>query len=214
MKGIHFNILAAFVLLAGCGPVTVNKPEKQVLVKDSAQQVKPDSVIALVPDSSLLAYGNLYFGMKKSEVESKNEPRQKLGKYEYNFGYGFNGDSALFKVIIKSADVKVISYDTELSAMYRNMAQIIETKYGSPDVHLKFPSVFDVQQSGKYKLDEWDAGAKQIQIFLVENNLNSYSVNCEISNKQMTEAEILRLKNLKNKDVIDASKKFWYCFSG
>jgi hypothetical protein len=92
--------------------------------------------------------------------------------------------------------------------MYRNMAQIIETKYGSPGVNSKFPSVFDVQQSRKYKVDEWDAGAKQIQIFLVENNLNSYSVSCEISNKQMAEAEILRLKNLKNKDVIDASKNF------
>lgn len=208
MKRINFNIIVAIILLAGCGPVTVNKPEKQALVWDSAQQVKHDSVVASVPDSSLLAYGNLYFRMKKSEVESINEPRQKLGKYEYKFGYGFNGDSALFKVIIKSDGVKVISYDTELSAMYRNLVQIIETRYGSPKTHLKFPSVFDVQQSRKYKLDEWDTGAKQIQIFLIENNLNSYSVICEISNKQMTEAEILRLKNLKNKDVIDASKKF------
>jgi hypothetical protein len=156
----------------------------------------------------MLAYGNLYFGMKKNEVESKNEPRQQLGKYKYNFDYSFNGDSGLYRVIIKSDGIKVITYDTELSAIYRNLAQIVETRYGKPAEHLRFPSVFDVQNSHKYKLDEWGNGAKQIQISLIENNLNSYSVTCEIIHKQMAEAEVLRLNNLKNKDVIDASKKF------
>lgn len=210
MKGILFSIIVATFLMAGCGPVAVNKPEnlKQAVVQDTARQVKPDAVVASVPDSSLLAYGNLYFGMKKPEVESKNEPRQQLGKFKYNFDYSFNGDNALYRVIIKSDGVKVITYDTELSAVYRNLAQIVETRYGKPAVHQRFPSVFDVQDRRKYQLDEWDAGAKQIQISLVENNLNSYSVVCEITHQKMAEAEITRQKNLKNKDVIDAAKKF------
>ena len=210
MKSILFSIIVVFILLAGCGPVAVNKPEnlKQAVVEDSTRQVKPDAVVVSIPDSSMLAYGNLYFGMKKAEVESKNELRQKLGKYNYNFDYSFNGDNALYRVIIKSDGVKVVTYDTELSAVYRNLAQIVETRYGKPAVHQKFPSVFDVQNSHKYKLDEWENGVKQIQISLVENNLNSYSVVCEITHQKMAEAEISRQKNFKNKDVIDAAKKF------
>lgn len=135
MKSILFSIIVTFILLAGCGPVAVNKPEnlKQAVVEDSARQVNPDAVVASVPDSSLQAYGNLYFGMKKAEVESKNEKRQQLGKYEYNFGYSFNGDSALYRVIIKSDGIKVVTYDTELLAVYRNLAQIVETRYGKPE---------------------------------------------------------------------------------
>ena len=210
MKGTLFSIIVTFILLAGCGPGTVNKPEnlKQAVVADSARQVNPDVIAASVPDGSLLAFGNLYFGMKKAEVESKDEPRQKLGKYDYNFDYSFNGDSVLYRVIIKSDGIKVITYDTELLAVYRNLAQIVETRYGKPAEHLKFPSVFDVQNSHKYKLDAWDTGAKQIQISLVENNLNSYSVVCEIMHQKMSEAETTRQKNFKNKDVIDAAKKF------
>lgn len=210
MKGTLFSIIVVFILLAGCGPGTVNKPEnlKQAVVEDSVKQVNPEVIAASAPDSSLQAYGNLYFGMKKAEVADKNETRQQLGKYEYNFGYSFNGDSALYRVIIKSDGIKVITYDTELLAVYRNLAQIVETRYGKPAVHLKFPSVFDVQDRRKYKLDEWAAGAKQIQISLVENNLNSYSVACEITHQKMSEAESTRQKNFENKDVIDAAKKF------
>lgn len=210
MKSILFSIIVVFILLAGCGPVAVNKPEnlKQAVVEDSARQVNPDVIAASVPDSSLQAYGNLYFGMKKAEVADKNETRQQLGKYKYNFAYSFNGDSALYRVIIKSDGVKVVTYDTELLAVYRNLAQIVETRYGKPAEHLKFPSVFDVQNSHKYKVDAWDTGAKQIQISLVENNLNSYSVVCEITHQKMAEAETTRQKNFKNKDVIDAAKKF------
>jgi hypothetical protein len=210
MKSILFAFLAVFLLFTGCGPVKVNKPEpaKQTEKSDSVQIVKTDSTEITAPDSSLLAYGNLFFGMKKAEVERKNESRQQLGKYEYNFNYSFNGDSGLYRVIIKSDGVKVVTYDTELSAMYRNLAKIVETRYGEPEVHLGFPSVFDVQNSHKYKLDEWNNGAKQIQISMVENNLNSYSVVCEITHQKMAETETTRQKNFKNKDVIDAAKKF------
>lgn len=208
MRNILFFILPGLIFLAACGSVTINKPEKSAELKDSVSPVKAEVVVQSAPDSSLLAYGNLYFGMKRTEVVQKNENRQQLGKYEYNFGYDFNGDSVLYRVKIASDGIKVISYDTTLKAMYRNLLQIVETRYGKPGKHNEFPSVFDVQNQGKYTTDNWELGNKQIDISLRENALNSYSVVCEITHKQMAVAEKTRLSNEKNKDVIDAAKKF------
>lgn len=208
MRSILFFLVPVFIFLTACGPVTINKPEKSAELKDSVSPVKAAAIVQSAPDSSLLAYGNLYFGMKKPEVAQKNENRQQLGKYEYNFGYDFNGDSVLYRVKIFSDGVKVIGYDTTLKILYRNLVQIVETRYGKPGKHNGFPSVFDVQNSGKYTTDNWELGNKQIDISLRENALNSYSVICEITHKQMADAEKTRLKNVKNKDVIEASKKF------
>lgn len=208
MKGNIFIIVAVLFLFAACGPVSVNKPDKLTTIADSASQVKAETVVQPAPDSTMLAYGSLYFGMKKAEVERKNEPRQKLGKYEYGFDYSFNGDSALYRVTIKSNGVKVIGYDTDLIAYYRNLAQIVETRYGKPAEHSGLPSVFDVQNSGRFLIDRWSQGSKQIDIVFKENALNSYSVLCEITHNPMAEAETVRLKSIKNKDVNEAAKKF------
>jgi len=208
MKGTFFVVVSGLFLMAACGPVTISKPEKQATVADSVQQPASIPIVQTAPDSTMLAYGNLYFGMKKADVERKNETRQKLGKYEYNFDYSFNGDSALYRVIIKSDGEKVISFDTRLLSNYRNLAQIVETRYGKPAKHNGFPSVFDVQNSGKYVLDSWMVGQKKIDVLLRENALNSYSVLCEISHQPMADAELIRLKNIKNKDVNEAASKF------
>lgn len=208
MRSILLFILPGLLYFTACGPVTVNKPEKSAAVKDAVSPVDTEITARPAPDSSLLAYGNLYFGMKKAEVAQKNENRQQLGKYEYNFSYDFNGDSVLFRVKIFSDGVKVIGYDTTLKNLYRNLVQIVETRYGKPGKQNGFPSVFDVQNQGKYTTDNWELGNKQIDISIRENALNSYSVVCEITHKQMAVAEKTRLKNEKNKEVIEASKKF------
>ncbi len=195
--------LLVFFVVAGCGPVTINKPVpgKQSVAPDSVQQLKTALKATAIPDSSLFAFGNLYFGMKRNEVIKKNENRQHLGKYDYNFRYAFNGDSSMYQVVIYSDGVQVLGYDTSLKALYRNLAQIVETRYGTPVKHNSFPSVFDVQNAGKYLLDQWMKGNKQIDISLHENAMNSYSVLCEITHKTMAEAE-------KNKDLKEAARKF------
>ena len=208
MRRLLLIILPGLIFLTACGPVTINKPTKAAELKDSASPAKTELNAKSASDSSLLAYGDLYFGMEKSEVAKKNENRQQLGKYEYNFSYDFNGDGVLFRVKIFSDGVKVIDYDTTLKNLYRNLVQIVEARYRKTGNHNGFPSVFDVQGLGKYTTDNWEFGNKQIDISLRENALNSYSVVCEITHKQMFETEKTRLNNEKNKDVIEASKKF------
>lgn len=175
MKTIYI-FATAILLFSGCGPVTIKNPpfEKQA----STDSVNQSQILndTLLTDSiqNIQAFGDLYFGMKKNEVEQKNEETQLLGKFNYNFSYEFNGDSALYKVIIQSDGKKVIEYDTSLKNSYINFLNIVETRYGKPFKHSGYPSVFDVQQVKKYKIDEWETDNKQIQISLRENAMNSF----------------------------------------
>jgi hypothetical protein len=57
-------------------------------------------------------------------------------------------------------------------------------------------------------MSHWETGTKQINLGLQENAINSFSVVCDIFDKNMDDAETLRLKNLKNKDIIEAADKF------
>jgi hypothetical protein len=195
----------------GCGPITINKPnaEKPVAIDSvNMQSNSSDSVSTADTLKYMQAYGDLYFGMKRAAVEQKNKEIQKLGKYEYNFSYCFNGDSMLYKVIIKSDGIKVINYDSDLKNLYRNLYQIIETRYGEPAKRNEYPSIFDVQQTKKYTLDRWQTGSKQINLALNENAMNNYSVLCEILDSVMFKTEQKRLKDLKNRDITEAAEKF------
>ena len=154
------------------------------------------------------AFGNLMFGMIKDSVLNLNEERQHFGKYDYNFSYSFNNENQLYKLQLTSDAARAIQFESDLNNRYQNLFKIIQTKYGEPSVQKEFPSIFDVQNNKRYQISSWEKGTKQISLGVQENGKNSYSAFCEISDKNMTEAELERRKNLKNKDIIEASSKF------
>jgi len=182
------------------------KTREEIFAEEKAKQDSLDNAIFELLQKT--PFGNLAFGMCKEEVDKSNEKRQLLGKYNYNFGYSFNQENQLYKVKIKSDGVKAIHFDTNLKYNYQNLYQIIKTKYGESATNRIFPSIFDVQNSKTLQMNRWETGTKQINIGLQENGMNSFSVICNIFDKNMAEMETQHLKNLKNKDVIEASEKF------
>lgn len=219
MKRTNLLTLLLVVLFTQCGLIS-NKKQKQE-VKNEPEVVKTQEEILAeekmrqdsIENAALeliqkKAFGDLIFGMEKELVEKTNEKRQLLGKYNYNFSYSFNENDELYKLKISSDGVKAIQFESDLKSRYQNLYQIIKTKYGEPLSNRKFPSIFDVQNSKKYQLNNWEAGTKQINLGLQENGTNSYSVICEIFDKNMNESETNRLRDAKNSDVIESSKKF------
>jgi hypothetical protein len=219
MKRSLFLISFFALLFSQCGLVN-NKKQKEDKTAQHAVVKTQEELIAeekLRLDSienaayglmQKTAFGDLMFGMNKDQVELTNEKRQLLGKYNYNVGNLFNGDSELYSVIISSDGVRAVGFDTDLRSRYSNLYKIVKTKYGESNSKRNFPSIFDVQKTGRYWIDKWELGTKQIQLGIKENNLNSYSVTSKIFDVNMEEIELQRLRDIKNKDVIDASKKF------
>lgn len=218
MRLIFTAGIVLVLLLASCNPF-VKKPKEaaptdtvhvktadELLAEEKARQ---DSIEqARYEQMQQTPFGDLRFGMNKEATVSANEKRQKLGKYSYNISYSFTPDDQLYKVRMVSDEVKAIRYDPDLKANYQNLLKIISNKYGEPATRNEYPSIFDVQDVKKYSMNTWNEGRKQIQLSLVENNINSYVVLCEISDQNMSSEEQERLKNEKNRDVIVASEKF------
>ena len=120
------------------------------------EKVRQDSIkLAEYQQMQQTPFGDLRFGMSKEEVTQNNEKRQKLGKYSYTFSYTFTPDDQLYKLRISSDGVKTIQYDSELKANYQNLLSIIKTKYGEPETKRDFPSIFDVQDVKKYRMNTW-----------------------------------------------------------
>ncbi len=218
MRSILKVVVMSLLIFAACNPFVKKKSEnpatdsipvkteEQLLAEEKARQ---DSIRqAEFEQMQQTPFGNLRFGMSKEEVMQKNEKRQTLGKYPYTFSYSFAADDQLYKVRISSDGVKLIHYDSELKANYQNLYSIIKTKYGDPETRHEFPSIFEVQDVKKYNMSKWTQGTKQIQLSLLENELNSYSSVCEITDSKLNAAEMERISKEKNKDVIEASEKF------
>lgn len=159
-------------------------------------------------DSSVQAYDQLTFGMKKHEVNQLNKTRQKIGNFSYNFNYLYNGVGQLYKIIIKSAPEKTLYYETNLQSKYTNLCRVITEKYGKKSSCGMLPSIFDVMNAKLFKMVEWQDEDKKIILSLRYTSLDSYYVECSIVHKMMEKEENIRLYRLKNKDIIEASKKF------
>jgi hypothetical protein len=219
MKRELFLLFLFALLSSQCG-LTNSKKQKEVNVVQPEIEKTQDELLAeekLRKDSienaafelmQKTALGNLRFGMNKEQVGLASEKRQLLGKYNYNVENSFNGEGKLFATNLSSDGVKAIGYDTDLKNRYLNLHQIIKTKYGESISRRNYPSIFDVQKTGKYWIDKWELGTKQIYLGIVENNLNNYSVVSKILDKNMEEIELKRLKDLRNKGIIEASEKF------
>ena len=182
------------------------KTAEQLLAEEQARQDSIKNAEYLQMQQT--PFGDLRFGMSKEEVTQNNEKRQKLGKYFYNFSYGFTPDDQLYKLKISSDGVKTIRYDSDLKANYQNLFSIIKTKYGEPETKHEFPSIFDVQDVKKYSMNKWTEGTKQIQLSLLENEINSYRTVCEITDMNRNAEELERVRKEKNKDITEASEKF------
>ncbi|WP_346862073.1 hypothetical protein [uncultured Draconibacterium sp.] len=173
------------------------------------EKAKQDSIDNLVYDKmQKTAFGDFVFGMNKTQVAELNVEKEKLGKYNYSLSPRFTNQDELYQLTLKSSGVKAIKFESDLSGNYTNLFKIIETRYGAPLMQKKFPSVFDVQESNKYLMSKWEQGTKIIAISLVENNLNSYAVVCDIFDSNMSAAEKERLNKFKNKDITEAAEKF------
>lgn len=217
MKPIFLPVLVFVVFAYGCTNLFNKKAEE----KTSGEKViSPEELAAIekARQDSLkqaefekmqkTAFGELMFGMEKDSVLKKGSKRQQLGKFSYNFNYSFNNENRFFKLRLVSDGVRALEFDTQLKNRYDNLFKIIHTRYGEPVNKNSYPSVFDVQEHKKYQISKWVQGTKEISMGLQQNGMNSYSVYCEIFDKNMDEAEQQRLKNLKNKDIIDAASKF------
>ncbi|WP_346858569.1 hypothetical protein [uncultured Draconibacterium sp.] len=173
------------------------------------EKAKQDSIDNLVYDKmQKTAFGDFVFGMNKTQVAELNIESEKLGKYNYSLSPRFTNQDELYQLTLTSSGVKAIKFESDLSGNYTNLFKIIEIRYGAPLMQKKFPSVFDVQESKKYVMSKWEQGTKIIAISLVENNLNSYAVVCDIFDSNMSAAEKERLNKLKNKDITEAAEKF------
>ncbi|WP_346855103.1 hypothetical protein [uncultured Draconibacterium sp.] len=173
------------------------------------EKAKQDSIDNLVYDKmQKTAFSDFMFGMNKAEVAELNVEKEKLGKYDYSLSTRFTDKDELYQLTLTSSGIKAIKFDTDLSARYSNLFKIIETRYGTPLMQKKFPSVFDVQESKKYVMSKWEQGTKIIAISLVENNPNNYTVVCDIFDSNMSAAEKERLNKFKNKDITEAAEKF------
>lgn len=218
MRSILATIVLSLLIITACNSFTKKQsetpPPDTIHVKSAEEllaeeQARQDSIKqAEYEQMQQTPFGDLRFGMGREEVSQKNEKRQQLGKYSYNFTYSFTPENQLYKVIISSDGVKTINYDSALKANYQNLLDIITAKYGDPETKSGFPSIFDVQDAKKYSVNKWSEGTKQIQLLLVENNMNSYAAVCEIFDQNTNSAEQERIKNAKNRDVIEASEKF------
>lgn len=215
----YFLLLISVFLLSQCG--FIKKKNQNEPVSEPVQTVKTQEEIQAIEKARAdsienaeynlmqkTAFGNLIFGMPKTQAETANEKRQLLGKYSYNFQNLFNGNDELYAVILNSDGEKAIAFDSGLKAKYNNLYKIIETKYGKSTEKREYPSIFEVQEVGNYWVDKWELGNKQIHLGIKENALNSYSVASKIFDKKMEDDEAKRLNDLKNKDVIQASEKF------
>jgi len=185
---------------------TQEKTPEELWAEEKAKQ---DSIDNLVFEKmQKTAFGNFMFGMNKKEVSELNVENEKLGKYNYTLAPHFTETNELYKLTLKSSGVKALNFETDLLSRYTSLFNIIETRYGTPVNQKKFPSIFDVQESKKYLMSKWEKGTKNITISLVENNLNSYAVVCDIFDSTMSASEADRLKKLKNKDILEAAEKF------
>ncbi len=212
------NLVLLFLIVTACNPFIKKQNDKQANDSEpikTAEQIQAEEKAR--QDSIAMAeyelmqqtpFGDLRFGMSKDEVNQKNERRQNLGKFPYNFSYAFTPDDQLYRLKISSDGIKTIRFDSDLKANYQNLFKIISTKYGEPESRHEFPSIFDVQDVKKFSMNNWTEGTKEIRISLLENEMNSYSAICEIADLDMTRAEQERISKAKNKDVIEASEKF------
>lgn len=218
MKAYVYFLLAVLISLSGCQNLFKKKPVEEEIISEKVkspeellaeEQARQDSIKNMEFERmQKTAFGNIRFGMSEDSVIVLNEKRQQLGKYNYNFSYMYNNEGQLYKLKLASDAVRAIQFDSDLNQRYQNLFKIIQTKYGEPLLRKEYPSIFDVQNQKKYPVSKWEEGRKQINIGLQEKGKNSYSAYCEIVDKDMNEAEQQRLKNLKNKDIIDAASKF------
>lgn len=158
--------------------------------------------------SSNLAYGKLWFGMKAGEVKRKNASRQKLATYHYNFSYGYNRNKELYAVYLHSDFVKAVVYETELQSRYTNLCRIIAEKYGKKSNCGALPSIFDVMNNHTMYLAKWHLQNKNIDLGIQYDALNAYRVVCNISQPQLEKAAKKEKYNQVNKKWIDASDNF------
>ena len=182
------------------------KTEEEILAEKKARE---DSIKnAEFELMQKTAFGKLTFGMDKTDAETSTENTQLLGKHNYKVQNSFNANSELYEVALISENEKAVHFDDLLKSKYTNLYKIIETKYGKPMKKGVYPSIFEVQESGSYIIDKWELGDKQIQLGVKENSLNSYCAFSKIFSKKMADEEKLRLRNNKNKDIIEAAEKF------
>lgn len=185
----------------------LNSTSQKPLAKSTLVEASADTIQVSTPPRKK-AFGNLYFGMPENEVKEKNEQRQKLGKYTYNFSYRFNGDNQLYAVTLLSNPVNTLHYDMELKNNYNNLSRILNEKFGKASFNTGYPSLFDVQNTRALVAQKWNDNDRQIQLGIRENKRDSYSVFCKIVDSEMDKQERERLYKLKNKDIIDAAEKF------
>lgn len=219
MEKPYFLLILFLILFSQCGQNQQKSQDQFIEMQTEIQNnnLQTDTILKNNIDSfannqtaqnNIRAFGNLYFGMLKDEVEANNEQRQLLGKYKYNFNYKYNYRNELYSILIISDSEKVLNYDSGLKDKYVNLSKIITTKYGDPKINLPYPSVFNVQNSKFFTTKKWDDESKQIHLGIKENSLDSYSAVCIIFDSVMEKEEKQQLYELKNKDIIDASEKF------
>jgi hypothetical protein len=146
--------------------------------------------------------------MKINDVKRLNKNPQKLGKFEYNFTYFFNGNRELYGLILFSGPVKTIQYEDGLQGPYSNLFSIISIKHGKPSGPKAIPSIFEVMNAGTYWINKWKKGDKEIKLGIRQRKEDSFEVICKIINIPMEKAENKRLYRIKNKDILKAADKF------
>ena len=191
---------------------TVVQTQLDTIAADTMEEnILPEDTIVTESEKTarrVQAYDKLYFGMKKNEVNSLNEARQKIGVYNYNFTYSYNGAGQLYGITIKSDPEKTVYYEKNLQPKYANICRVISEKYGKKSSCGTLPSIFDVMNAQRYKLVGWKEGEKMLNLYLRYATIDVYYVECRIVHASMEKAENIRLYRLKNKDILESSEKF------
>jgi hypothetical protein len=122
-----------------------------------------------------VAYGKIKLGMsEKAYKKVEGEYFQKIGMYEYSFQPAFY-ENKLYRLRIKSMGNNANEYDTYIKSGYRDLREIIETKYGQGE-NRSFPKFNDLKESTPHMISTWKIGYKQIDLGVEQDDYRYYVV--------------------------------------
>lgn len=144
-----------------------------VVLKSGFSQTTNSPHVTTKP-GQVLAWENLYFGMRKDTVEmliqqSGNPNVYMVGDYECRIHCYYNASNILYKISLISVPLSLRSYDTGLKLWYDEIVQNFVNDFGQPTSDLGYPDIAKLKHGKTQVSSVWKLKAKTIQIGMGRN---------------------------------------------
>lgn len=190
--------------IAGCvspdqDPV-VNHALDSLLKAQRAHNEQNHARLAFEQDSiqkaqEQIAFGSLRFGMPsdtvRTLVKKMADPRGfiNMGNTTYSLRTRFTGNDRLYRIEFSGVRQNASFLKTTVLESARNLAAVIETKYGPASEQQGNPDFFKYKPGAMQVMHRWVVGAKEIQVGIREVSTGSqYSAEAWIWNTAMQNA--------------------------